>query len=434
MTLKSGSESGSHIKETLGLDNQVSARKRAIAWVVAAIVATALIAGTAIYLYLKKNASVQYKTSESQRGNLTVIVTATGNLKPVNQVDVGTELSGTIKAVLVDYNERVKAGQVLAKMDTEKLESQALKSGASLESARAKLLQAQVTLLERRNEFQRMLYAGDLSNGKAVSQKDLVTAEAALRRAEADETSAKAQIAEAEATLAVDKTNLSKAIIRSPIDGIVLDRKIEPGQTVAASLSSPVLFTIAEKLSKMELHVDVDEADVGRVKKGQDAAFAVDAYPDRRFPARISEVHQVSQKVNGVVTYESVLSVNNTDLSLRPGMTATAEITVKKVEGALLVPNAALRFIPPESEEKPSGDDGGLLGKLLPRPPKNSSTAGSWEQQVTGKSQRVWILRDGTPIPLTVTVGVTDGKMTEVISRDVRPGLALIVDFERTAK
>ncbi|MBI5342495.1 MAG: efflux RND transporter periplasmic adaptor subunit [Deltaproteobacteria bacterium] len=432
--MKTGSEYSSRIKETLGIDHPVSARKRAIVLVVAALIATALIAGVAIHLYSRKNASIQYKTAEVQRGNLTVVVTATGNLKPVNQVDVGTELSGTVSAVLVDYNDRVKAGQVLARMDTEKLESQALKSGAALESAKAKLLQAQVTFLERRNEYQRLLYAGNLSDGKAVSQRDLVAAEAALRRAEADETSAKAQVAEAEATLAGDKTNLSKAIIRSPIDGIVLDRKIEPGQTVAASLSAPVLFTIAENLSKMELHVDVDEADVGRVKKNLMASFAVDAYPDRRFPAKITEVHQVSQKVNGVVTYESVLSVSNADLSLRPGMTATADITVNKVEGALLVPNAALRFIPPESEEKPSGDDGGLLGKLIPHPPKNSSTAGSRVQPASGKSQRVWVLRDGTPKPLSVTVGVTDGKMTEVISGDVRPGLTLIVDFERIAK
>jgi len=432
--LKSGSESGSDIKETLGLDNPVPARKRTIAWIVAVIVATALIAGSAIYLYPKKDASIQYKTAEAQRGNLTVIVTATGNLKPVNQIDVGTELSGTVKAVLVDYNDRVKAGQVLARLDTEILESLVLKSGASLESARAKLLQARVTLIERRTEFQRLLYTSDLSAGKAVSQHDLVAAEAALRRAETDETSSKAQIAEGEAILAGDKTNLSKAIIRSPIDGIVLDRKIESGQTVAASLSTPVLFTIAENLSKMELHVDVDEADVGRVKKGQVATFAVDAYPDRGFPAKITEVHQVSQKVNGVVTYEAVLSAHNADLSLLPGMTATADITVKKVEGVLLVPNAALRFIPPEPEEKTSKTSGGLLSKLLPHPPQSFSTGGSREQPTSGKSQRVWVLREGIPVPISLTVGVTDGKMTEVFSGDVRPGLPLIVDFVRSGK
>ncbi len=432
--MKSVSESGGHIKETLGLDNQVPARKRAIAWVVAAIVATALIAGTAIFLYPRKDASIQYKTAEAQRGNLTVIVTATGNLKPVNQIDVGTELSGTVKALSVDYNDRVKAGQMLARLDTETLESLVSKSGASLESARAKLLQAQATSIERRTEFQRLLHASDLSGGKAVSQHDLVAEEAALGRAEADEVSAKALIAEAEAIHAGDKINLSKAIIRSPIDGIVLDRKIESGQTVAASLATPVLFTIAENLSKMELHVDVDEADVGQVNRGQAATFAVDAYPDRKFPAKITEVHQVSQKVNGVVTYEAVLSAHNEDLSLRPGMTATADITVKKVEGVLLVPNAALRFVPPEPEEKTSKTSGGILGKLLPQPPQSSSVGGSREQKTSGKSQRVWILREGIPAPISLTVGVTDGKMTEVLSGDVRAGLPLIVDFVRSGK
>lgn len=262
----------------------------------------------------------------------------------------------------------MKTGQVLARLDTGKLQSQVLKSGASLESALAKLVQAQTTSIEHRNEFQRLLYVCDLSGGKAVSQHDLVAAEAALKRALADESSAKAQIAEAEAILAGDNTNLSKANIRSPIDGIVLDRKIEPGQTVATSLSTPMLFTIAESLSKMELHADIDEVDVGQVKKGHVATFAVDAYPDRKFPAKVDEVRLSAKTVAGVVTYEAVLSATNPDLALRLGMTATAEIIVKNVENALLVLNAALRFTPPEPEQKASGSRRGIVESMLPRP------------------------------------------------------------------
>jgi len=374
----------------------------------------------------KNGAAMEYRTMEAQRGDLTVTVTATGNLEPTNQVDVGTEVSGTVESVEVDYNDVVKAGQVLARLDTTMLEAQVNQSQASLESARANLLLAQASVLEAENELERFARVRELSEGKIPSQQDFDAADAALKRARATEAMVKASIAQAEAKLRIDKTNLEKATIHSPINGVVLSRSVEPGQTVAASLQAPVLFTLAEDLTKMELHVDVDEADVGQVMDGQQATFTVDAYPDRTFPARITQVRFGSQTTEGVVTYPTVLNVDNSDLSLRPGMTATADIIVKQVKDALLVPNAALRYAPPQSEENVQTEGGSLLSKLFPRPRRDrqrkTSAAGA------GKKQQVWTLRNNQPAAVTITTGATSGIMTEVISGEVTAGMPLIVE------
>ena len=369
---------------------------------------------------------MQYQTQKVQHGNLTVTVTATGNLEPTNQVDVGTEVSGTVETVEVDYNDHVKIGQVLARLDMSKLQAQVLKSKAALESAQAKVLETQATVNETRNELERLKRVWELSDNKVPSQHDMDAAYAALQRALAAETIAKAQVSEAQATLEANETDLSKAVIHSPINGIVLTRSVEPGQTVASSLQSPVLFTLAEDLTRMELHVDVDEADVGQVKEGQEATFAVDAHPNRTFPALIAQVRYGSQTVNGVVTYKTVLNVDNSDLSLRPGMTATADITVKKVENAILLPNAALRFAP-LIKEKEVTSNGGLLSKLMPRR-RHRSSQEQRKDDIVDNKQIVWTLRDGQLIAVAVITGVTDGKMTEVVSGDIEPGMELVVN------
>jgi HlyD family secretion protein len=378
-------------------------------------------------LLTNNNTETQYKTTEASRGNLTVIVTATGNLQPTNQVEVGSEVSGTVATVSVDYNDFVKAGQELARLDTTKLEAQARQSQAAVESARASLLQARASTLEARNEMARLDHVRELSKGRLPSRHDQDAAEATLKRAEADEAMTLANIAEAEAKLRVDQTNLEKAVIISPINGVVLIRSVEPGQTVAASLQAPVLFTLAEDLTKMELHVNVDEADVGQAKEGQQATFTVDAYPDRIFPAHITQVRYGSQAAEGVVTYLTVLNVDNSDLSLRPGMTATADIVVQQLQNALLVPNAALRFIPPQQEEQEVGTEGGsLLSKLFPRPSRTRPKKG--EESDDRKKQRVWTLRDNQPAAIPITTGATSGIMTEVVSGEISAGMPLIVE------
>ncbi len=418
----------SDVAKILGIDHASGRARRRKRWF--GLVLLMIVAVSATTIIWKRAAdksnTIHYKTQEVRRGDLTVIVTATGTLQPTNEVDVGSELSGIIKSVEVDYNDQVKVGQVLCRLDTSKLEAQVTQSKAALESAKAKVLQAQASVRETRSKLLQLQRVRQLSNNKVPSQSELDAAEAAFERAKADEASAKAAVSQAQATLKANETDLSKAVIHSPINGIVLTRSVEPGQTVAASFQAPVLFTLAEDLTQMELHVDVDEADVGQVKVGQEAAFSVDAYPDRTFQARITQTRYGSKTVEGVVTYETVLKVDNSDLSLRPGMTATADITVKKVENAILVPNAALRFTPPVEEERKSS--GGLVGMLLPRPPARSNARQHQDASANKKQQRVWVLKDGRPLAVPVIVGATDGLMTEVLKGQIEPGTALVVD------
>ncbi len=373
------------------------------------------------------NTRMRYLTEAVQRGDLTVTITATGNLEPTNQVEVGSELSGIVESVAVDFNDQVKVGQVLAVLDTSKLKAKVLQSKATLASSQAKVLSARATVQEARNQVQRLSQLSAISGSKAVSRYDRDTAAAALDRALADEAMAKAAVRQAQASLEADETDLSKAVIVSPIKGIVLSRDVDPGQTVAASLQAPVLFTLAEDLARMELIVDVDEADVGLVKEGQDAEFTVDAYPERRYPAHITQVRYGAKALEGVVTYATVLNVDNSDLSLRPGMTATATITVQKIEGALLVPNAALRFSPPTGDKSASASRGGLVSRLLPRPPRPAGRQrpSSNEHQ---KRHRVWTLREGQLTPVFITIGATNGTRTVVTGGDLAPDTLVVTD------
>jgi HlyD family secretion protein len=370
---------------------------------------------------------VRYLTNDITRGDLTVIVTATGTVQPTNTVDVSSELSGVIRKVLVDYNASVKAGEPLAELDTDKLKAQVDHANATLNAAKAKVDEAKATVAEQKLTYERKQH---LLARQATSQQDLDAAKAAYDRAIAGLGSAKAQVAVAEADLRVNETNLAKACICSPVNGIVLERAVEPGQTVATSLQAPVLFVIAEDLKQMELQVDIDEADVGSVREGQEAFFTVDAYPDRTFPARIEQLRYGSEEVEGVVTYKAVLRVDNEALLLRPGMTATAEIVVKRVKDALLVPNAALRFSPP-SEKASEAPQQSLISMILPRRPSFRKPS---EREGTGADRVLWVLRDGAPADVPVTVGATDGARTEILGGDVKAGQPVIVDAETARK
>ena len=424
--LKNHTNPGSDIARTLGLDLPKGRRKRVKRWLIVLILAIVAVTTGFVMKDRSTSPSIQFKTQEAAKGDLMVTVTATGSLEPTNQVDVGSELSGIIRTVEVDYNDRVKVGQILARLDTSKLDAQVLQSKAALASAKANVLQTKATVREARSNLARLKKVRELSNNKVGSQYDLDAAEAAVDRARANEAGARADVAKAQATLGANQTDLAKAAIRSPIKGMVLVRNVEPGQTVAASLQAPVLFTLAEDLTQMELHVDVDEADVGQVKEGQGATFTVDAYPDRTFQARITQVRYGAQTTDNVVTYETVLKVDNRDLSLRPGMTATADVTVNKVEEALLIPNAALRFSPPE-QKKPTFRKASLLSSLLPRRPGRQ---GPKRRTVGGdqKGQCVWTLRDGDLTPVRIMTGATDGTMTVVTSGNLEVGTSLVVN------
>ena len=364
-------------------------------------------------------AAVRYVSAPAARANLTVIVTATGTAQPTNKVDVSSEVSGTVRRVLVDYNSAVKTGQVLAELDADKLQAIVQNSHAKLAAAKARVAEASATIEEKRGEYERKQA---LSERQVTSVHDLAVAKAAHERAIAAHANALAEVRVAEADLRLNETNLGKATIRSPIDGIVLVRNVDPGQTVAASLQAPILFTIAEDLKQMELQVAVDEADVGKTRVGQTATFGVDAYPDRKFPARIRDIRFGSETVQSVVTYKALLTIDNSELLLRPGMTATAEIVVNQVETALLVPNTALRFTPASQTNQPQTS---FLRRLLPGPPAFRAPS---KPDETGPNRTLWVLRDGAPAAVAVTIGATDGRRTEILKGELAAGQAVIVD------
>jgi len=388
------------------------------------IVVAAIVIGAAAYWVLRPAGQrITYTTDSVVRGDLVVLVTATGDLQPTNTVAVGTEVSGTIDEVLVDFNDPVHKGQVLARLDTERLEAAVAQSRAAVATARARLAEARATAEEARLHLERLEHIRELSRGQLPAEEDLTAARAAMARADAGIASADGTITEAEARLSFDAANLQKAIIVAPIEGIVLTRQVEPGQTVAASLQTPVLFTLAETLAQMELHVAVDEADVAKVQPGQPATFTVAAFTDRSFPAVIETVHFApTTTVGGVVTYEAVLSVVNDALLLRPGMTATVDIEVARRTSALLVPNAALRFEPP-SPADPRARGFSMLGG----PPRGVFSGRNPEH-----APQVWVLQNGQPTAVEVIPGATDRVSTEIVAGDLAEGQAVVVDYNES--
>ena len=421
-----GPAGNGRIDELLGPGATRSWWRRPVWWALGALLLAA-IAGAVWWQGRRGVELPRYETEPVARGDLTVSVTANGTLQPTRAVSIGSELSGTVARVLVDINDRVKKGQVLAELDTAKLRDQIARSRAALASSGAKVAQSGATVKEARGNLARMQEVQRLSGGKVPSPAELDTAQAVLDRALAEESVARATVADARAALSSDETNLRKASIRSPIDGIVLTRAVDPGNAVAASLQAVTLFTLAEDLTKMNLQVNVDEADVGKVREGQSAAFTVSAYPNRKYPARIVRVGFGSTTKDNVVTYLAELEVANTDLSLRPGMTATAVITATERRGVLLVPNAALRFTPAAGNALAQGAaGGGLVSRLMPRPPRSGAPrkAGT----TPAGARQVWVLRDGAPAAVAVTPGVSDGRRTEVGSEELREGDSVITD------
>jgi len=341
-------------------------------------------------------------------------------VQPTDQVDISSELSGTIRKVNVTFNSPVKAGDILAELDTNKLEADVQSARAKLASARANVAKAKADLGSANTSLERLR---SLVQNRVSSQQDLDAAQFNRDAAAATLEVNEATVLSSEADLRLAEVNLSKAKIVSPIDGVILTRDVDPGATVASSLNAPVLFTIAGDLRRMELQVSIDEADVGKVEAGQEATFNVDAYPERRFPAKIETVRFASETVSNVVTYKGILTVDNAELLLRPGMTATANIVVEHVKDALLVPNAALRYTPPREN---ASRGGGLMG--LFRPPRMNRSRGSGAEQAAAGKRQVWVLRNGTPVSVSVQTGSTDGQFTAVTSNELKPGDQVITD------
>lgn len=379
------------------------------------------------------SAKTDYATETVTRGDLKVTVSATGKLAPTNQVDVGSELSGLVTKVIVDVNDRVTKGQALALIDPSRFQDSVNQSRAALNANMAAVEQAQATLAQSSAQLARLQEVSRLSGGRVPAKTEMEQAIADRARAVANLSAARANVASAQAQLSSNQTQLVKAVIRSPVNGVVLARQIEPGATVAASFNTPTLFVIAEDLSQMKLEVQIDEADVGEVKQGQKATFTVDAFPGNEFPATISRVDlgsnlsaQSSTTTTAttsaqVVSYGATLTVSNPDLRLRPGMTATAEITTTQKNNVLLVPNAAFRFKPTDTSKS-----GGIASALGPPRFRRGGDSRSATVARGGKQQLYVEQADGTLAQVTVTTGDTNGQLTEVTGGDLKPGMKVV--------
>lgn len=368
------------------------------------LVAAATLSGLGWYLRGRRPEGPRFATAPIVRGELVATVSATGTLRPRRTVEVGPEISGRVRAVHVEVNEPVRAGQLLAEIDTTQIEAQVASARANYASASAAVRVARVALEDLRNASGRTerLHARELASDAELDQ-----ARAAVARAEAEVAAAVARSQVARAELDRIASDLARARVVSPIDGVVLVRRVEPGQSVAATLSAPVFFVIAQDLAELELEVVIDEADVGLVREGMSASFRVDAHPDREFRATIRRIHLSSRTVANVVSYPAELLVDNAEGLLRPGMTATATIVCERRPDQLLVPNAALRFVPPV--------DLRFGGPRRPAPAQPT----------------VWTVRDGEPRPLVVETHGTDGRNTAITGEGISEGLLVITGLAR---
>lgn len=373
---------------------------------VAAVLALAVLGAGGYYAYksLGRSSAPKFKTSAVERGDLVVAVTATGTINAVTTVLVGSQVSGTIQRIYVDYNSHVRKGQPIAQLDTRLLEASAAQARGNLQNALAGLERARVTVLDATRTLRRN--QGLLPDG-FIAQADVDAAQTALEQAHAQEASARAQVDQAKAALQVAETNLGYATIYSPVNGTVISRSVDVGQTVAASFQTPTLFTIAQDLTKMQIDTSVDESDIAKIKAGQDATFTVDAYPDSPFSGRVHQVRNAPIVAQNVVTYDVVVKVDNKELRLKPGMTANVTIPTQRFQDILKVPNAALRYRP-ASVGKPQGRPEGKRG---------------------GPGPRVHIVGpEGEAVPVPVKLGPSDGNFTQLLEGRLKEGDQVIVD------
>lgn len=340
----------------------------------------------------------QYRTATVEQGEIDETITASGTINAVTTVQVGSQVSGTIRSIFVDYNTVVRKGQVIAQIDPQLFQAAVVQARANLASTRASLERAAILVADTERTLRRNK---ELVKDGFIAQSDVDAAQTAYDSAVAQQKSAEAQVTQASGALATAETNLAYTTIHSPVDGVVISRNVDVGQTVAASFQTPTLFTIAQDLTKMQIDTNVDEADIGRARMGLSASFTVDAYPGKIFEGTVVQVRNSPIVTQNVVTYDVVIRVDNRELLLKPGMTANVTIHVQRLAGILKIPNAALRYRPsaPEKEEKKPGPAG----------------------------QRVYVLaKDGKLRPVSVRTGVSDGAFTHLVEGDLKSGDALV--------
>ncbi len=406
------------------------------------VVALLLILGAGLFLGFRGTGNGQkFKTVRVAPGNIRATVTATGTMNAVITVLVGTQVSGMVKKLHADFNSPVKAGQVIAEIDPATFEAQVDNAKANLLQAKAMVEKDKAALADatRIRDRNRELFSKNL-----IARADLDTSEATHDVDEAQLHSDMAQVSQTEATLRLAQTNLRYTKIISPVDGTVVSRNVDVGQTVAASFTTPTLFTIARDLTKMQVDTSVDEADVGKVALGQNVEFSVDAYPDRTFHGAVSQIRIAPITVQNVVTYDVVITVDNEDLKLKPGMTANVSIIVANQKGVLKIPNAALRFRPSDKDLGKSGaeqatkEGGGPQGSANAGGPTGRTGAQQGGPSSAGpagqRSYAVWILEQGKPKRVPVVIGISDGMFTEAKGGDLKEGQEVIIDSLGTAK
>lgn len=404
-----------NLKEQLSAYDNKSGKKTYIYIAVALILVVAVI----VYFITKSDSSNEeytYNTQKIKKGDLEISVMATGNLNPTNSVDIGIEVSGTIKNIYVDFNDSVEVGQVLAKLDTTKLKAKVDSSKASLSISKANLKESEINVKSKKLNYERTKKMFEQSGGKYPSQNELDDSKFSYDSALASYEASKANVMQAQYNLQTDQENLDKAVVKSSIKGIVLNRAVEEGQTVAASMSTPTLFTLAKDLSKMDLIVSIDEADVANIVEGLNVSFTVDAYPKEIFKGKVKQVRFNPISESGVVTYETVALVENEKLLLRPGMTASAKIITKQLKNQILVPNSALRFKPRVINSKVKKEVR-LMG-----PPKRNRKGKSAKEISTTTFKQLYILENGKLKSIRVKVLESDGKFTSIKSKELKVG------------
>jgi HlyD family secretion protein len=437
------------------------------------IITLLLIGGGAAYYFKTRDNGVKFKTVPVSRGPLRASITATGTVNAVTTVLVGTQASGTIKKLNVDFNSEVSKGQIIAEIDPATFQAQVDQAQANILAARASVQKAKATLQDslRTRDRNRQLYSRNL-----VARSELDTSEANYDVNEAQVAVSVAQVAQTEAALRFAETNLRYTKIVSPVDGIIVSRNVDVGQTVAASFQTPTLFTIAQDLTKMQIDTNVDEADIGRIQTDQTVEFTVDAYPDSTFHGRVAQIRIAPITVQNVVTYDVVIRVNNQELKLKPGMTANVSVIVAGKDDVLKVPNAALRFKPSEKEaaalkisltqgpdRRPTGPVGNASKSMagdMSRTPSREGKDGTQgpDRRPAGsvghpskpmgrdmgpapskegkegmrggapKAYAVWVLREGKPTRVPITIGMSDGAFTEVVSGDLKVGQGVVTE------
>lgn len=372
---------------------------------------------------------VKYVTEQVEKGGIHVTVSADGTLAPVRTVTIGSELSGIVREVHVDVNDSVTQGQALVTLDTRNLLAKVQQYRAALQSAKANLAQSQASLKEAELKLKRMRKLNRLSQGTMPSRTELESQTATVETVKASVAVSKANVSDAEALLKTAETDLSKAVIKAPIDGVILTRSVEPGYAVAATLQAVELLTLASDLRALELQVAVDEADIGVVKEGQKAFFTVSTYPNKRFPATLRKVAYGATTTENVVTYTAYLNVDNGAMLLRPGMTASATISTADKNDVLLVPNSAFRYQPKLTTQSRGATMPGMMPR---RSPHAAGTKKVKELAQHGELQKtLYVLKDNKPVLVNVVTGLTDGLQTEIVSGDLTEGDQVILDQQK---